>query len=68
MMNKKLIGERLRTLRRAKKETLEVTSKKLGITVSALAMYERGERVPRDETKIKIARYYGADIGNLFFT
>ncbi len=68
MIDKVAVGAKLRSLRRAKKETLEVTSKKLGITVSALAMYERGERVPRDEIKVKISRHYGEDIGNLFFT
>lgn len=39
----------------------------IGITKSALAMYERDERVPRDEVKIRIAKYYGVSVMVLFF-
>ena len=31
-------------------------------------MYENGERIPRDETKIKIAAYYGKTVEEIFFT
>ena len=40
----------------------------IGITKSALAMYERDERVPRDEVKIRIADYYGVSVLFLFLT
>lgn len=39
----------------------------VGITVSAISMYENGNRVPRDEVKIKLARYYGVSIQDIFF-
>ena len=39
----------------------------IGITKSALAMYERDERVPRDEVKVRIANYYGVSLMYLFF-
>ena len=39
----------------------------LGISQNALSMYERGERIPRDEIKIKIAQYYGQDVQSIFF-
>lgn len=39
----------------------------LGIAVSSLCMYESGERIPRDEIKERIARYYGSTVGALFF-
>lgn len=39
----------------------------LGISVSALSMYESGERRPRDELKIRMARLYGTTVGRLFF-
>lgn len=42
-------------------------AKGLGISVSALSMYEAGERVPRDEVKEQLARYYGLTVGFLFF-
>lgn len=42
-------------------------AKDLGIGISSLCMYETGERIPRDEVKEKIAKYYGCTVGTLFF-
>ena len=39
----------------------------LGIGVSSLCMYETGERIPRDEIKERIAKFYGQTVGSLFF-
>lgn len=60
-----IIGERLRRLRgdRPREEVAEAT----GVSVSAIQMYENGARVPRDETKKKIADYYNTTVGALFF-
>lgn len=44
----------------------EEVAKALGISVSALSMYEQGNRIPRDEIKIKMAEYYGISIESLF--
>ena len=66
MVNAKVIGERLRSLR-GKKKADEV-SKAVGISNSALCMYERGERVPRDEVKVRLAQYYGQSIEAIFYT
>lgn len=52
---------------RGEKTRAEVASA-LGLSVSAVAMYENGERIPRDETKIKIAAYYGKSVEDIFFT
>lgn len=41
-------------------------AKALGISVSALSMYEQGNRIPRDEIKIRMAKYYGISIDDLF--
>lgn len=38
-----------------------------GISVSALTMYETGQRVPRDEIKVKLARFYGKAVDTIFF-
>lgn len=43
-------------------------SKALGISLSALAMYENGDRIPRDETKKRIASFYGKSVEEIFFT
>lgn len=59
-------GKTLRILRGDK--TQEEVAKAVGITKSAWAMYEREERVPRDEVKIQIARYFGKTVQEVFFT
>lgn len=58
-------SERLRSLRGS--QTQEEVAKSLGITRSSWAMYERGERVPRDEVKIRIAEYFGKTVQEIFF-
>lgn len=47
--------------------TQEEIAKEIGITKSAWAMYERGERTPRDEVKIKISNFFGKSVEELFF-
>ena len=59
------VGERLRALRGER--TQEEISKALGITKSSYAMYERGERTPRDEVKVRISKYYGVSVQELFY-
>lgn len=39
----------------------------VGISVSALQMYENGKRVPRDDIKIKLAKFYQVSVEYLFF-
>ena len=41
--------------------------KDVGISLSTLTMYELNQRVPRDETKKRLAKYYGVSIEALFF-
>ena len=52
--------------RRGDKSQEEVAAD-LGISKSALAMYERDERIPRDEVKVLIAKYYNETVGALFY-
>lgn len=56
---------KLRRLRGDK--TQEEVADAIGVTKSAWAMYERGERTPRDEIKVKIAKYFGVTVEELFF-
>ena len=53
-------------LARGKKSGEEV-SKAVGISYSALRMYEAGLRVPRDEIKKRLAEYYKISVQELFF-
>lgn len=64
-MDPKEIGKRLVALRGEK--TQEVVAKDLGISTSAIGMYEKGERIPRDTIKIAIAKYYNTTVDAIFF-
>ena len=64
-MNAQRIGKRLAELRG--ETSRERVASDLGISVSALGMYECGARIPRDETKIELAAYFGTTVGSLFF-
>ena len=62
------VGMKLKALRQARKKTQEQAAADLKITKSALSMYERDERMPRDEVKVRIAKYYGEPLETLFFS
>lgn len=47
--------------------TLDEVSEATGIGRSALNMYELGKRLPRDEAKIKLAKFYGVSVEEIFF-
>lgn len=64
-MNKDLIAKKLVLLRGNKPR--EEVAKELEISVSAIQMYENGERIPKDEIKLKIAKYYGKSVQEIFF-
>lgn len=66
MMDTERIAKILRKLRGDKSR--EEVAEACGISVSALGMYESGNRIPRDEIKIKIARYFKRSIESIFFT
>ncbi len=65
MINPIEVGKRLSALRGNK--TQEKVASDCGISTSALAMYESGKRMPRDEIKVKLARYYHTTVEELFF-
>lgn len=64
-MDAKAIGARLKELRGSR--SLTEVAAALGISVSALSMYENGERIPRDNVKIRLAEYYKKPIHKIFF-
>ena len=64
-MNREEVAKTLVELRG--KEKREVVATACGISVSALAMYEQGERIPRDDIKIRIAKYYNRTVESIFF-
>ena len=58
-------GNILRNLRGDK--SIEKTAREIGVSKSAWAMYERDERVPRDEVKIRIANHFGKSVQEIYF-
>ncbi len=55
-MDKSQIAETLRRLRGSR--TQEEVAEAVGISRSSLALYETGQRVPRDAIKVRLAEYY----------
>jgi len=64
-LDKQAIAERLVRLRG--KKSRETVAKACGISTSALAMYEQGERIPRDDIKIRLSKYYKKSVDFIFF-
>lgn len=64
-MDSSAIGKKLIELRGERSQ--ETVAKDLNISTSAIGMYERGERIPRDEIKIALADYYGLSVQDIFF-
>ena len=65
-MNNKAIGARLRELRGDRSQ--QEIANAIGVEVMTISNYERGERVPNDENKIKLASYFGKTVQEIFFT
>lgn len=59
-------GAKLKELRGNR--TQQEVADALGISKSALAMYEGDNRVPRDEVKRKLAQFYGQTIQFIFYS
>lgn len=64
-MNRESMAQKLRDLRGSIPR--ETVSKAVGVSVSALAMYENGARVPRPDIMIEIAKFYGKSVTYIFF-
>lgn len=45
----------------------EEVANAVGVSLSAISMYENGARIPRDEIKVKLADYFGTSVQALFF-
>lgn len=65
MVSAKEIGARLTELRGNR--TRDEIAKAVGVSVSAVSMYENGERIPRDGIKIRLANFFGKSVQEIFF-
>ena len=61
------IGKRIKELRTERGLTVDALAKELGTSFSAITMYECGQRIPRDEIKIRIAEFFGVSIESIFY-
>ena len=61
------IGKRIREMRIQREMMAEDLGKELGTSSSAINMYECGQRIPRDEIKIKIAEFFGVPVESIFY-
>lgn len=59
-------GKSLRSLRGVRTKT--GVARELGISYSMLCKIEDGKRVPSDELKDRIAKYYGVAVEKIFYT
>lgn len=59
------VAQKLTKLRGIKTQA-EVASA-VGISPSALSMYETGDRTPRDEVKVALCNYYHISVQELFY-
>ena len=62
------LSDRLRSLRNSRGLSQQKLADLLGVSKSSINMYERDERVPRDEVKVRIASYFKTSVQDIFFT
>lgn len=60
------VGQKLKDLRGDRSR--DSVAAAVGISSSALGMYENNLRIPRDDIKKKLADFYGVTVQHLFFT
>jgi putative transcriptional regulator len=48
-------------------KTREVVANAVGVSISALQMYENAQRMPKDDIKVRLANYYEVSVQDLFF-
>lgn len=65
MERMKIVGERLKAARgdRSRREIAE----RAGVSVSAIQMYEDGNRMPKDVVKIRLANVLGVGVADIFY-
>lgn len=64
-MSNQTVAERLVEARGNRRR--EDVAKEVGVSLSAIAMYECGKRIPRDEIKVRLANCYQTSVQALFF-
>lgn len=63
---KKTTGQILRELRGTRSK--RIVAEAIGVSFSSYVKYERDERNPNDNTKRRIAKYFGKTVESIFFS
>lgn len=66
-VERSMIADNLRYLRKKKGVTQTEVAKALGVPVSTYNAYETGQNVPKDPMKQRIANYYSRSVQFIFF-
>lgn len=61
-------NERLKELRMKKGESREEVAKAVGVSTSSICQYELGDKVPRDNIKMALAKHFGRTVQFIFFS
>ena len=61
----RIMGNRIRELRKAKNMTLKDLGKILGVAESTVSQYETGKRQPDNETLLMLGEFFGVPVGYL---
>lgn len=67
MIDSKEIGNRIRQNRLDLKLSQAELANLVGVSPSTIAMYEAGERIPRDEIKSNLAKAFKKSVQSIFF-
>ena len=67
-MNKKKIASRLVELRTQAELTQAQVARELGFRQSTFSMWENGARVPRDDSKRRIAIFFDVSVDEIFYS
>ena len=63
-----VVGQNLRAARDERGLTQKEVGDAIGVTAMAISFYERGERMPADDIKVALARYFNSTVEAIFFT
>lgn len=61
-------SNKIRELRKKYRLTVDECCAAVGVSASAWRMYETGERSPRDDTKVAIAKLFNRTVQFIFFS
>lgn len=66
-MNSREIGAKISRIRKNREMTRNMLAKEVGTAASTVGMWERGERIPRDSMKVRLAQTFNMTVQELFF-